>query len=432
MMIRGKGVNSMEEKSKERSSLKNVVIIYETAYVNGGAASVAILEAIALADYGISVTFFSAIEPIDPRLQHKNIKVVCLKQKLLKDQMGSVSEKINGLFQGLWNRKAMAAFENAIRNLHANETIIHFHGWSQALSASLFWITAHYKYRVAITCHDYEISCPNRAYFNYQTKEMCLIKAMSWQCIKTNCDKRSYSQKVYRIIREWILWYVLRRNAFSLLFLSEFNKRIITKDLRLQSPGYIVPNIVKVPAKMEIIFEKNERYLFIGRLSPEKGGKLFCEAVSRANVPADVIGDGAEFEELRKSYPNIDFHGWMTQEQMIPVIKQARCYIMSSVCYEGAPLTIPELQCAYAMPCIVPSPCGGEIYVENNVTGMIYQSSNLSTLVDCIEICKDDTVISRLSANCRLNCDENQYNEKSHLKKLFLAYGQIMKERNRG
>ena len=98
---------------------------------------------------------------------------------------------------------------------------------------------------------------------------------------------------------------------------------------------------------------------------------------------------------------------------------------MSSIWYEGAPLTVPELQCGYALPCIVPTPCGAQLYVEHMQNGMIYKSNDLEALVSCIEVCKDDGLIRKFSENCE-KIDQEQYSGKAHIRALRKAYDSIM------
>lgn len=403
----------------------NVIIVYDFAYVNGGAAGVAISEALALAEENYRVTFFSAVGPVDPRLEKSDVDVICLNQQELKEQLNGFLPKVKGAIQGIVNNEAVSRLAVLLKSFDPKDTIVHVHGCSLALSSAIFAVIKKQHFKVAYTCHDYELNCPTRTYFNYRGNTMCTHKGMSLECICTNCDKRSFLQKLYRVIREWLLWGFMKGNDLSLIYLSEFNKEIMERDLHIRCDGYIVPNVVDIPPKKKINPASNHRFLFVGRLNPEKGVELFCEAVTRAGVEADIIGDGELYQRMKQKYPNVTFHGWKTASEMAPIIEKARCYIMSSICYEGAPLTIPELQCAYALPCIVPTPCGAQLYVEHMQNGMIYESNNLDALVSCIEACKEDELIRKFSLNCE-RIDPEQYSGRTHIRALREAYHSIM------
>lgn len=403
----------------------NVIIVYDFAYVNGGAAGVAIGEALALAEENYPVTFFSAVGPVDSRLLESSVDVICLHQQELKAQLGGPASKIKGAIQGMVNREAVSRLSSLLKGFDPGNTIVHVHGCTLALSPAIFTAIKKHHFKVALTCHDYELNCPTRTYFDYKAGAMCALRGMSAQCVCTNCDKRSRIQKLYRVLREYMLWRFIKGSDLSLIYLSEFNKDIMERDLHFKCNGYIVPNVVNIPPKRRIFPASNHRFLFVGRLNPEKGVELFCEAVTRAGVEADVIGDGELYESMRKKYPNVTFHGWKTQEEMVPIIQKARCFIMSSICYEGSPLTVPELQCGYGLPCIVPTPCGAQLYVDPMQNGMIYKSGDLDELVACIEKCKDDDLIQKFTENCE-KIDPEQYSGKAHIRALRKAYDSIL------
>lgn len=403
-----------------------IIIIHDNATITGGAQKVAITEAAALFDKGYDVTYFSAVGPVDPILKERNVDVICLGQKELKDELGGKLAKIQGMLRGLYNKKAYHELDNLLKKYDQKDTIIHIHGWSLALSPSIFKAINKNGFKVAITCHDYEINCPVRTYFNYRTNTMCKIKGMSRQCICTHCDKRSYAQKLYRVIRERLFYRYAKKAELSLIYLSEFNKKLIEKDLRLKVNGYIVPNLIDIPPVVHVDAKNNHKYLFIGRLNPEKGGRLFCEAVTKAGVDGLVIGAGAQYEELKKEFPNIEFAGWKTADEMSSLIPNGRCFVMSSIWYEGAPLTIPEIQGAYGLPCIVPDPSGAVNYITHNENGLIFRSGDLNGLVESIKMIEDDDTVDRMTINCkRMFCPE-LYTQETHIKNLINAYEKII------
>ena len=93
----------------------NVIIVYDFAYVNGGAAGVAIGEALALAEENYHVTFFSAVGPVDSRLLESSVDVICLHQQDLKAQLGGPASKIKGAIQGMVNREAVSRLSSLLK-----------------------------------------------------------------------------------------------------------------------------------------------------------------------------------------------------------------------------------------------------------------------------------------------------------------------------
>lgn len=402
-----------------------IVIVYDAAFIQGGAAKVAITEAAVLAEWGYDVTYFSSVGPVDERLEKSGAKIICLNQKSLKDQMSSLSGKTHGVVQGFWNREAKNRFLSVLDSCHPDNTIIHFHGWTLALSPALLLITAKKHFKVAITCHDYEMNCPVRTYFNFKKRCMCNHKGMSVACLLMNCDRRGYAQKIYRVIRNSLSLRLLKRNDLTLLYPARLLKDDMDKNLRLSHKDYILDNPIEIRQLPKSKPQKNDRYLYIGRVDREKGLDLFCSAVTKANVPADVIGDGEEKDRLMKLYPNITFHGWLSSEGMEPIIRNARCLIVTSLWAEIGPLVVPEVQCTYGLPCIVPSLCGRTDEIREAKTGLVYEIGDEASLLQCIQVCKNDEQIAELAANCR-KMDINKYSEKTHVDRLIEIYEEIL------
>lgn len=172
---------------------KTIVIVYDGAVINGGAAKIAIQSAVELAkNPDINMIYFAANAEVDECLQSNDaIKVVCIDTP----HIASNKNKIKASLYGIWNRKAKTEFAKLLLDLDPKHTVIHIHGWSKALSVSVVAVAQNMHFPVLITLHDYFAVCPNGGFFNYQKKELCHLEPMSWKCISCNCDKRSYFQK---------------------------------------------------------------------------------------------------------------------------------------------------------------------------------------------------------------------------------------------
>src|ERR1700754_2353444 len=109
-------------------TLKNIVIIYDYNYINGGGAQIAILTANLLAAKGYNVIFFSGVSRFEESQLSKNIKQYSTSQY---DILTNPS-RINAMTQGIWNKKAVTALRSVLAALNADEPIIHLHGWVKA------------------------------------------------------------------------------------------------------------------------------------------------------------------------------------------------------------------------------------------------------------------------------------------------------------
>lgn len=328
--------------------IKNVVIVNDFNYVQGGASKVAIETAKILQKQGIRVFFFSAVNKENEKID--GVKYISTnQQEALKEK-----NKIKGAINGIYNLKVKKELKKLLKTLNKESTIIHVHGWTKALSSSVFDTAFKMKFKVVLTLHDYFTACPNGGYFNYKKNEICKFKPLSWKCIKCNCDSRNYGFKFYRVIRQFVQNKIVKLNdkLENVITISEFSEKILkttlgknTRITRIYNPIDIEENLEKVDPS------KNEYYLYVGRVSKEKGVDLFCQAISELGYKGIVVGDGDERQKLETQFSNIEFAGWKNKDEVKQYMKGAKALIFPSRWYEGAPLTPLEAM-QYGVPCI--------------------------------------------------------------------------------
>lgn len=166
--------------------IKNVVVINDFAYINGGAGKVAIMSALALADQGINVFFFCGMGPVCDELKSSKIKIVSTDQ-------GDITQgnRMKGLLQGINNKFAEKKLYRLLQQLDKKSTIVHCHAWSKILSSSIFKATKKAHVPVVITGHDYGTVCPNGCFYDFRKNEICSCKPLGCKCIVKNCDKKN-------------------------------------------------------------------------------------------------------------------------------------------------------------------------------------------------------------------------------------------------
>ena len=282
-----------------------VVMCVDHASVVGGKAKVAIESAIGLRRRGVRSVLFAASAPVDPRLGEEGVEVVCLNQH---DILGNPS-RAAAAWQGTWNGPAATALKAMLANLPRERTIVHVHGWAKALSPSIVVPLRSSGLPALYTIHEYSLFCPNVDY--YSKSAVCKLKPMSSRCLATHCDSRNYPYKIWRFGRLFAARTLLRMpSAFSdYICISDYQADIVAPYI---PPGAIIHRL-SVPIEASDLGPKptpsSGEFVFVGRLSPEKGASLFAEAAARAGVPPTFIGDGPIAHELRAKYSSARFSG---------------------------------------------------------------------------------------------------------------------------
>lgn len=405
--------------------VKNIVIVNDFAFVNGGAGKVAISTALELANRDYRVIMFTAVGPICEELSHSKVEVICTNQyDILSDP-----NRIRAIVQGVWNMKSCHAFGQLLQSLDPKETVVHFHTWIKSLSASLFEVTARRKFKIIITLHDFFIVCPNGGLFNYQKKKICELKPMSCSCILCHCDARNYYQKLWRCVRLLVQKKVMKKNKdIHVIEISKLNGELMRSNWKSDVNWHYVKNPIEFISFPLINVYSNEFYLFVGRLSSEKGCELFCQAITELNLKGCVLGDGYLRDKLQADYPNIYFAGWVSGEKKLEWMKKTKALIFPSLWYETFGLSVAEAK-FYGIPCIVPDKCAASEQVEDGNTGYIFKTGNLQSLKESI-LKYENTDIRWMQNNIIKTFDKDVWSMKSHIRCLEEAYHQIMINQN--
>lgn len=404
--------------------IKNVIIVCDYGYIEGGAARIAHETAMALHNEGYNVIFFCAVGPVSQQLRDSGVNVVCLDQ----DDILHEKSRIKGILRGISNKQAKREFSKILNDFDNCDTVIHVHTWTKGVSSSIFKVAEKKGFKVLITVHDYFLICPNGGLFDYQKKEICNLKPMSEKCVLCNCDARSYPQKIFRVVRQVVQNRNIRkRKNISYIFISEFSKREFLKRYNkiLESRQYFLPNMINFPEHRERVqCENNDIYLFIGGITEVKGIRIFCEAVTKANVKAVVIGQGILRDELEDKYPNIEFVGWKSKDEMIPYLQQTRCLIFPSIWYETMGLAVLEVM-AYGIPVICSDLNAASDFIDNGISGLIYKGVETEELIEEIKDTSDNNLVKKLSQNCFKQFKVDLYSSNSYVHGLIKIYAEI-------
>lgn len=390
--------------------IKNVVIVNDFNYTQGGASKVAIDTAKLLADKGIKVYFFSALNKTEEQIA--GIEYITTNQvEALREK-----NKIKGIINGIYNFKTKKELQKLLEKLDKSTTIIHVHGWTKALSSSVFDIALKMQFKVVLTVHDYFTSCPNGGYFNYKKCEICHLKPMSFKCITCNCDSRNYFFKLYRILRQKIQNKILK-NLKNKIFISDFSKRILDNNENLNDNITIIPNPIIIKNEKFKNVEEKDYYLFVGRVCKEKGAEIFCKEISNQEKKGIVIGDGPELKKLKTKYKKIIFKGWLNNKETINYIYNSDALIFPSLCYETLGLTVIEAL-ILGKPCIVSENTAASQYI-NEKNGILFNPNKEGDLTKKLNNFKNFKPENLVESSCEI---KQIFNNELYIDKLLKFY----------
>lgn len=272
------------------------------------------------------------------------------------------------------------------------------HGWAKALSPAIARAIQAAGLPAVYTMHEFFLHCPNGGFYNFQKNEVCALKPMSAACWATNCDSRNYPFKLWRNARLFVAEHVahLAETFSDILLLSDLQEQVLQTSLPKGAAIHRVTN----PVEAEPLGPKPDPasgdFLFVGRLSAEKGAFLFAEAAQRSGVRPVFIGDGPIAGELAARFPQAQLLGWRTPAQVREAMRAARALVFPSLWYETFGLTALEAK-AMGTPTIVADGCAAREAVENGVTGLWFRSGEADALASAIREANNDAVIAQMA-----------------------------------
>ena len=132
---------------------------------------------------------------------------------------------------------------------------------------------------------------------------------------------------------------------------------------------------------------KGDYYVYLGRVSEEKGVRTLCKAAAQLDKKLIVIGGGPLCEELKReseeSGATIEFKGQMLWEEFMPILRGARFMVLPSEWSENNPLTVIESQ-SLGTPVLGARIGGIPELIEEGVSGMTFTSGDVEDLKDKI------------------------------------------------
>jgi glycosyltransferase involved in cell wall biosynthesis len=214
------------------------------------------------------------------------------------------------------------------------------------------------------------------------------------------------------------------------IILTSFSKNIfLNSSLSIaESQITIKPNFVADVGAAEM--PRHDHYLFVGRISMEKGLEVLLKAFSNQTRTLYIIGDGPEKAALERLYQhqsNIRFLGSQSGEQVIEQLKTCRAMVFPSLWYEGLPFSIIEAF-ATGTPVIASKLGAMQELITHEYNGLLFKAGDAIQLNNCLdhfeEILNDD-----MYKNARQTYLQH-YTAEKHYRSIMNIYNEVIEQTN--
>lgn len=288
----------------------------------------------------------------------------------------------------IWNVNTGSVVRKKIKAFQPD--VVHLHNWHFASGPLIIRIVKKMGVPLVHTLHNYRLICPSAILLhNNQLFLDSLQQPFPWSAIKKGVYRNSILQTFWL---STVVWFHKKIGSFkridTYICLTEFSRKLLQEsDLAIDPQKIVVkPNFTKIVRQPNSI-TRSTHFLFIGRLSTEKGIEVLLTAFEFSNIQLKIAGDGPLKElvlQKSKENANITYLGMLTEEKVNTELSMTQALIVSSICYEGMPMTILEAF-SNKTPVIAANLGAMSTMVEHNKNGLHFEDSNAADLKEKID-----------------------------------------------
>jgi glycosyltransferase involved in cell wall biosynthesis len=325
------------------------------------------------------------------------------------------------------NKESAAALRKKV--IEFKPDVLHVHNLFYTATPSILYEAKKLGIPIVMTLHNYRLICPN-ALFLREGKicTKCLGKSFAYPAIQHGCFKDSVvksaaltsSLYVHHIKDSW------DKNVAKFIVLSSFAKQLfIDSTVKIPSEKIEVkPNSTDLNEAVMIPSENRKGYIFVGRLSEEKGVATLIEAFNKLpQFTLEIIGEGPLAEGLQKiAKPNIHFLGKQPFSAVKEKLRHVKALVFTSLIYEGLPNTIIE-SFAAGTPVIASDVDNINTIVSDTYNGRLFTTGSSGALVNTISDFEKSN--SNLLYTQALQTYESTYTHAQNFKVLMKIYNEV-------
>jgi glycosyltransferase involved in cell wall biosynthesis len=329
----------------------------------------------------------------------------------------------------VWSRSVYREAKALLRQRSFD--VVHVQNSFPQISPSVLYAARSAGVAVVQSLHNYRLVCASATlYRDGAVCELCIKRAVGTPAMRYECyqDDRIATgavvalQSIHRLARSW------DRSVSVYVALSSFSAR---KHIEGGVPaGRVVvkPNFLADDPGSGA--EARSGFLFVGRLSEEKGIGTMLTAWESISAPLTFIGDGPLSDQVQQAAarnPWIEYLGARPNVEAVEALGSARAALVPSEWYEPFGRGVIEAF-ARATPVIAARIGGPSELIEDGHTGILFEPGDSHDLVRAVERVLTDPDPSVMSQAARKEF-EAKYTADENYPQLMAIYDRAMRDR---
>jgi glycosyltransferase involved in cell wall biosynthesis len=284
--------------------------------------------------------------------------------------------RVSLAMESCWSGKSMRRIQNVIDAFKPD--VIHAHNTFPLISPSIYWAAERAAIPVVQTLHNFRLLCPQAMFLRQgEVCEDCLGR-VPWRGAWHACyrDSRAQSAVVAGMLTLHRALGTYRTKVSRFIALNEFCRRKFVEGGLPAERIVVKPNFVDFPMPHAV---RREGFLFVGRLSAEKGLKVLASAARQLSADSVRVAGAGPESNLLEGIPAIDALGSLSADAVRAEMSRAIALLLPSLWYENFPRTVVEAF-GCGLPVIASRIGALADLVEEGVTGLQFEPGNAQDL----------------------------------------------------
>lgn len=285
-----------------------------------------------------------------------------------------------------YNKKAKKDLQKCIEKVKPD--LIHIHsrfGFSNSITDCIK------NFPTIMTIHDTSLFCPACTLMKHNN-EYCnnlpCKKLKFYNCILNNCDPQGVEGGIRHTIRCYLDLKLLKNIDNFILPTETLKELIIKAQLGIDKQKLNVINnfLIKEQLNIEPNYTDNDYFLYVGRLSSEKGLLYLLKAMKElpSKISLHIVGSGPDEKNLKNfvlenNLNNIHFLGFLSGEKLTKEYQNCIATILPCNWFEVFGLTNIE-SFIHGKPVIASNIGSIPEIVTNNECGLLFEPGNIEMI----------------------------------------------------
>ncbi len=341
-----------------------------------------------------------------------------------------LGEKLRAGMRSIYSRETVRKLTQLVERERPD--VAHLHNIYHQISPSIITTLARLGVPIVHTLHDYKVVCPGYLFMSRGEICECCKGGRYFNAVRRRCLLDSPAASLVGALEAQIhAWLGTYGKVDAFLCPSRFLMEKMAEHNVPRRQLVHFPYFLPVD-EYEPRFERSDYFIYLGRLSREKGIATLLAALHRragTRYTCRILGEGPMEESLRRqaaewNLTNVEFSGYLQGEALQEAIRGAAFTVVPSEWYENLPFSVLE-SFALGTP-VVGSRMGGipemVLHEQTGLTFTMGDAPELAAALDWMES-RPERVVEMGRAARELLVE--RYSPGPHLERMEKQYKQV-------